>query len=154
MTENTAPDAPIPAVALNGKLWPIPQLVWKDLRKCRAELLELSGRINAASAETPAAPDDATDEELEARGLAIVAGVFHGLSNDDFDRLVMRPIHAGLAAGHPELSLDEFYSWPIGEADRQLVWLAVRRQSGLFVFGGKAEEPDAGEAEGTALSPK
>jgi hypothetical protein len=129
-----------PTVTLAGREWPIPELVWRDLRKCRAELIEMNGKINEALAASAAE-----------QPMAVVARVFKDLSNEDYDRLVMAPIHAGLAVAHPELARAEFEAWSVSEADRQMAWLVVRRQSGLFFFGDAGPSP--GEAEGADQSP-
>jgi hypothetical protein len=148
MTEPAEFDpATTPSVSLGGKSWPIPVLVWRDLKKCRRELIELNRMINDGLAAS--APDP--DEEPAARGLrqlVVMGQVFGDLSNDDFDRLVMGPIHAGLAAAHPTLTRDELEGWPLTDSERQMAWLTVRRQSGLFVFVSVPE--DEGEPEDAA----
>ena len=149
MTEPAAFDPEVMAsVALAGRRWPVPELVWRDLRRCRKELLELNGRINeAASASAAEAGED--EEARSFRHLEILAQVFDGLSNDDFDRLVMGPIHAALQGTHPGLTRAEFDGWRTTETERQMAWLTVRRQSGLFVFKGE-ETSDPGEGGGAA----
>lgn len=147
-----------PCVTLMGKQWPIAELVWRDLRRCRGELIELNRMINAALAESAPAPDESTAE----RGLrqtGVMAQVFDGLSNDDYERLVMAPIHAGLASAHPKLTRAAFDGWRMSDYERQIAWLTVRKQSGLFVFldsePGDSEPGDdsPGEADGAARSP-
>jgi hypothetical protein len=138
-----------PCVTLAGKVWPIPELVWLQLSKCRRELIELNDMINAAIvADDGDGAGDETGAERLARHQHLVGQVFLALDNDDFDRLVMRPVHLGLTALHPTLGRDEFYGWPLTEAERQLAWLTVRRQSGIFAF--RDEEPAPGELLGAA----
>ena len=142
-------DPDIPRVALGGLVWPIPELAWCDLKKCRSQLLELTALINEAVA--PSATFVHEDEAARiASNLALISTVFQGLSNEDFDRLVMGTLHAGLQAGHPGLSRAEFESWAIEEADRQVAWLTVRRQSGLFVQSAERlpDGAEPGEADG------
>jgi hypothetical protein len=147
LTEPADLDAEIPRVTLAGKAWPIPELVWTQLRKCRRELIELNGLINAALAESAPAPDEsALDRGL--RQMGVMEQVFLGLSNDDFDRLVMAPIYLALSGAHPDLSRDEFDAWRLTETERQLAWLTVRRQSGLFIF--RDVETPSGEDVGAA----
>ena len=129
-------------VTLNGKVWPVPKLAWCSLKKCRKELFELTWLINEVIA-AKASPDN----------LSALSKVFQGLSNDDFDRLVMGPIHAGLTALHPALTREELESWPISEGDRQLAWMTVRRQSDMFVSRGGGEDGNPGEAGGAPRSP-
>jgi len=139
-------------VTLAGKQWPIPPLVWRDLKKCRAELLELTDTINRAVAAAAAIPDEDADARM-LRDMGVVSQVFQELSNDDFDRLVMGPIHAGLAAANPSLTRAEFESWPISEIDRQLAWLVVRTQSGLFLVREDGPDSQPGEIRGAPRSP-
>jgi len=132
---------------LAGKVWPIPELVWRDLKKCRAELLDLSARMSAAIDASPDV-DGEGDVGRSARHMAVMSDVFNGLSNEDFDRLVMGVLFAGLVAGHPGLTRAEFEGWVTSETERQFAWMVVRRQSGLFVFS--TEAPAPGEGEGAA----
>lgn len=136
-----------PAVTLGGKLWPIPELVWRDLRKCRKELLELNSRLNLALGALEGEAGE-PDGARAMRYMAVLGDLFDGLSNEDFERLVMGPLHAALCAAHPQLTRDEFDGWRITEAERLAAWLVVRRQSGLFVFGG--EQAPSGEGPGAA----
>jgi len=130
MIEPATADPDVPTVTLAGQAWPIPELVWRDLKKCRRELIELTDKINASAG----AGGDA---------FARMAAVFDGLSNEDFDRLLIGPILAGLQSLHPSLTRAEFETWRTTETERQLAWLTVRRQSGLFVFAEGA--PPSGE---------
>ncbi|HEY2178097.1 MAG TPA: hypothetical protein VGH15_05895 [Caulobacteraceae bacterium] len=136
-------------ITLAGKDWPIPELAWRDLRKCRRELLEMNGRINAAVAASEAeAPEGESEDGRRGRHFVAMGALFADLTNEDFDRLVMGPILAALQAAHPDLKREEFEAWPSAEAERQMAWLTVRRQSGLFLFGGEAgagDEPGEGE---------
>lgn len=148
MTEPVAFDPETtPSVTLAGKQWPIPELVWRDLRKCRAELIELTARINVAIAASPA-PADESDLGRGLRHMIVLERVFEDLSNEDFDRLVMGPIHAALCAAHPSLSKEELFSWRLTESERQMAWLTVRRQS--LLFSSRAEGPEPGEGDGAA----
>jgi hypothetical protein len=157
MTEPAAFDPQTtPTISIAGKEWPIPELVWKDLRKCRKELIELN-RLVGATVDGLEVVEDEPVLDRAVRQMAAMAEVFHDLSNDDFERLVMGPVLAGLQAAHPSLTPDEFYGWTIAEADRQLAWMTVRRQSGLFIFRGEASDDaqdqadaDPGEAAGAA----
>ncbi len=146
MTEpaENAPDGAA-FITLGGKDWPVPVLAWRQLQKCRRELLELSSLINEAIAARPV-PADADDDAHLARNGEAMLGVFRGLSNEDYDRLIMGPIFVGLTALHPTLGRDEFDSWSSGEDDRQTAWLAVRRQSGMFMT--RSEAAPSGEAKG------
>lgn len=137
-----------PAVMLAGKPWPIPELVWRDLRKCRAELIELNTRVNEAL-ERSDGPADEEPISRNFRQLGVLAAALNALDNDDFDRLVMGPIFVALRSLHPSLSRDEFDSWRTTETERQTAWLTVRRQSGLFVFSAGADE-EPGEEAGAA----
>jgi hypothetical protein len=139
--------ATTPTVNLAGQAWPIPELVWRDLRKCRRELLELSGRLNDAIAASRAPPDE-TEAARGLRHMVVMDRVFDDLDNDDFDRLVMGVLHAGLVAAHPTLTRADFDAWPMTEAERRMAWLTVRRQSGLFVARRGGDEP--GEGGGAA----
>jgi len=77
--------------------------------------------------------------------------VVTSLANEDFDRLVMGPLFVGLSAAHPDLTRDELDSWPMTEFDRQLAWLTVRRQSGLFVIReASADDVETDEEPGEA----
>jgi hypothetical protein len=153
MTEPAAFDeTAVPAVTLAGRDWPIPELAWRDLKKCRQELLELTRRINAVTGADPGA----ADESAAARGvrhLALMSDLLEGLSNEDYDRLVMGPLFAGLVASHPTLTRAEVESWASTESERLFAWLLVRRQSGLFLSSA-APEPqveapaDPGEGDG------
>lgn len=137
-----------PAMSLCGKSWPVPELVWRDLKRCRSAIIELNGRLNDAIAAAPELPG-ATEAERVARNMGILGDVFDGLSDEDCDRLVVTVIHAGLNAAHPSITRSEFEGWRLTERDRQMAWLVVRRQSGLFVFQGD-EAPSPGEADGAA----
>lgn len=139
----------IPAVFIGGREWPIPELVWRDLRKCRQELIELNARVGEAVSASRG-PEDESEIDRGARNMVVLAQVFRDLSNDDFERLVMAPIHVGLCAASPALTRDEFFGWRTTEIERQLAWLTVRRQSGLFIFQG--ETTQSGEGSG-AQSP-
>jgi len=150
-TEPVAIEPGTPAVRLAGKLWPIPELAWRDLKKCRSALLALTDQINdviAAAKDTSGEDDDVRAQ----RNLAAVSLVFQALADDDFDRLVVGPIHAGLQAAHPTLSREEFDGWSFSEAELQLAWLTVRGQSGLFVLRAPGSDGNAlsGEVAGVA----
>jgi hypothetical protein len=151
MTEPASLDPEVPRAVLAGKEWPIPELVWRDLRKCRGQLIELNGRLSTAIA----ALDVVEGEDVVARWtrhLGAMAEVFNALSNEDCDRLVMEVLFVALSAAHPSLSREEFESWRTTETERQTAWLVVRRQSGLFVFinDGAGEADPSGEAAGAA----
>ncbi len=134
-----------PSVVLAGQVWPVPELGWRDLKKCRSALIELNRRLNAAIAASVAASDEA-DEARGARHMAAMADLFNGLSDEDCERLVMEPLLAALQAQHPGLTRAAFFGWHTSELERQLAWLTVRRQSGLFVIYAGADA--AGEADG------
>jgi hypothetical protein len=129
-----------PVITLAGKNWPVPVLGWEQLQNCRDELLELTGRINDAIAADPL-PDDAGDEARGDHNMAAMIKVFRGLKNEDYGRLVVGPIYAALTALHPSLSRKEFNSWPMLEGERQLAWLTVRTQSGMFTLRDKGNAP-------------
>jgi len=143
-----------PTVTLAGKMWPVPVLAWKQLQYCRMEFLELTASINAAIAASDDAVEVSGDKKREsedARGIrhmGVLAEVLNGLSNGDFGRLVIIPLHSAVSALHPSVTRDEFAEWPITEGERQLAWLTARRQSGLFVMSGEA--PPKGETKGAA----
>jgi len=140
-----------PSVVLAGKAWPIPKVLgWRALSRCRAELLDLTRRLNAAIKATAGSADE-TDDERQVRHTTAMDEVFNGLSNEDYDRLVVGPMLAALQALHRGLTRDEFEAWELTEFERQLAWLAVRGQSGLFVTG--KGDPDPGEASGTSRIP-
>ena len=143
-------DRSIPRVALAGREWPIPELVWRDLKKCRQQLLELSALIRTNIAAREPVASDAGDDVRAASDLLAMSEVLQGLSNEDFDRLVMGPIHAGLVAGHPSLTREELDGWVIDEPDRQWAWLVVRGQAGLFVKQDDAAVQEKEEAPGEA----
>ena len=159
MTDTPALDPETTAQAtLAGRLWPVPLLGWRSLRRCRGEFMELTRLINAAIAEAPPPADAADDAAIGDRNLRIMAGVFDGLSNDDFDRLVVGPVHAGVAAGSPEVTRAALEALPVEEFEWQLAWLTVRRQSGMFALRGAASAPaegddPSGEGQGAARSP-
>lgn len=143
-----------PTVTLGGRNWPIPELLgWRQLSRCRQQLLGLNSRIAAAAKASPA-PPDADDEALVLHNVMVMSDVFTGLSNDEFDDLVQGPLFAALSALHPKLTREEFDGWPVTESERQFALLTVRRCSGLFVFGAPEtapdEEPPPGEAQGAA----
>ncbi|MGC1300932.1 MAG: hypothetical protein WA840_01035 [Caulobacteraceae bacterium] len=149
MTEPAAFDAETtPAVTLGQQLWPVPELVWSDLKKCRRELIELNDMINAAAAAEPAEAEESPAERGN-RQLRVMGQLLDGLSNEEYDRLVMGPVLAALQAAHPTLTKGEFAVLRSTEAERQMAWLTARRQSGLFVFAG-GEQPAPGEASGAA----
>lgn len=152
MTEPAAFDAEAtPAVTLAGKVWPIPELVWRDLRKCRKELLELTDLINVAIAASPGHEGEG-DQARAVRHMTAMELAIGELSNEDFERLVMGPLLAGLQAAHPSFTRDELWGMRLTETERQVAWIVVRRQSGLFAA--KADEETVpGEAGGAAQSP-
>ena len=149
-------------VELAGRQWPVPVLVWRDLKKCRYELIELQNRFNDASRWLPPplvdADDDHADEAakrekaMSARNAQVLGSVFNSLPNEDYDRLVMGPIFIALHALHPKLTRDEFESWHSSEAERQFAWLMVRTQTGMFLAAAP-EDDDAGEAAGDTQPP-
>jgi hypothetical protein len=147
MIEPATPgDVDIPTIALAGKDWPVPELVWRDLKTCRKELIELQGLVNAAIA----ASQGPAGESAAARGLrylGVVAEVFEGLGDAEYDRLVMGVLLTALRAAHPGLTREEFEGWRTTEAERQLAWLTVRRQSGLFVFHDTGAAPTDDDAD-------
>lgn len=149
MTEPAEFDAEAtPTVTLAGKEWPVPELAWTQLKLCRAALLEVSTRINAAT-RAAKAPKSETASDRLSRELGLVTKVFAELSDEDYDRLIMAPLHAGLTALHPELKRAEFDAWRSTEFERQMAWFTLRRQSGLFVFRGEpTPEDDPGEGQG------
>jgi hypothetical protein len=146
MSEPAEIEPGVPTVVLDGREWPIPELVWRDLKKCRAELIELNRLINDAVNALP-------PEKRDAGAMGAMSQVFNDLSNDDFDRLIIGPIVAGLQSLHPSITRDEFEAWTVSEADRQMAWLIVRRQSGLFVFRDAPPSDDEGEAQGESQPP-
>ena len=104
MIEPAIREADTPTVVLAGKDWPIPELVWRDLRKCRKELIELTDLINAAMA-AAITEDDPDEGELQRglRRLGLITKVFDHLSNEDYDRLVMGPLLAALQSANHEV---------------------------------------------------
>jgi hypothetical protein len=131
-------DQPPPTITLAGKDWPIPELlVWRDLKKCRSELLELTARINAAVV-------------ISGDSMETVARLLDDLPNEDFDRLVMGPLLAAVQSLHPTVTRADFEAWPTTELERQFAWLKVRQHSGLFVF---SKEAAPGEADGAPSPP-
>jgi hypothetical protein len=115
-----------PIVKLGGREFPVPELAPRQLRQIRSALIEFNNLLRKS-------PD----------GAAI------SLSDDQYDRLLLKPVYIGLTRGAPDLKPDEFDDLPISETELITAWFTVRRQSGLFVTveksGAGASEP--GEAQ-------
>lgn len=127
MTEAAA--APVVVdVVLGGKSWPIPELVPRQLRLIRAELIEMTRRLNA----DPKA--------------------FGALSNADYETMLLRVVHVALTRSNPELTEAAFFDLPATEAELIEAWNVVQRQSGLFVFEKKGSGGDAPEGEAGAAA--
>jgi len=138
MTEPTPFDpATTPTVTLGGKEWPVPELVWVQLKRCRRAILDLQALLNASvrASDAMAAPDE-SPLEAAGRRMGSMAGVLNSLSDDDYERLVMSVLHVALTGANPQLSRAEFDCWPTTETERQMAWLVVRQQSLLFVTTG------------------
>lgn len=159
MTEAAIPDdAKIPTVTLAGKEWPVPELVWVQLKRCRRAILDLQALLNASvRASDAAAPEDEGPLEAAGRRMGSMAGVLNSLSDDEYERLVVSVLYVALTGAHPQLSRAEFDAWPTTETERQMAWLVVRQQSLLFVAAGSAgapsaddEDEDPGEVRGAA----
>lgn len=147
-----------PTVTLAGKEWPVPELAWLQLKRSRRAILDLQALINGAVKASDAdAPPDEGPFEAAGRRMAAMAGVFNGLSDDDYERLVVGVLHTALTGGNPQLTRADFDGWCATETERQIAWLVVRRQSGLFLSAGSAgeqapddEDDDLGEVRGAA----
>jgi hypothetical protein len=115
-----------PIVTLGGRGFPVPELAPRQLRQIRSALIEFNNLLRKS-------PD----------GAAI------SLSDDQYDRLLLKPVYIGLTRGTPDLKPEEFDDLPISETELITAWFTVRRQSGLFVTveksGAGASEP--GEAQ-------
>lgn len=141
-----------PSMALGGQAWPVPPLVWRDLKKCRRAIVELNDLLNLAIDADPG-PEGEGRLERSIRYMVIMERVLDALPDEDYDRLVMGPVLAGLQAAHPAMTRAEFEDLRSTEAERQRAWLTVRLQSGLFMVvdaEGPAENPASGEAVGAA----
>lgn len=112
-------------VLLAGRNWPVPDLVPRQMRHIRGPLREMNQRLAAA-----------TDKHL---------GQFINLAEEDYERLLLRPVHQALTRAHPGLTFEEFLDWPVKETELLLAWFKVREASGLFVMAAEGEKP-AGEA--------
>lgn len=121
-----------PSITLDGKEWPVPELVPRQLRHIRNALLEMNNRLGKQGS---------GDEASKA------SDAFLTLDDADYDRLLLKPLYWALTRAHPSLTEDEFQD--LRATDSQLItgWYVVRAQSGLFVFSdGEGGAPQTGEA--------
>lgn len=131
MTSPAVHDPNTPTVKLDGKEWPIPELVPRQLRHMRSALLEMNAKLGQEDG----------DKAVSAFGL---------LSDEDYDRLVLKPIYWALTRAHPALTEEEFLDFKSTDGERVTAWYIVRTQSGLFVFAqpeGEDGATQAGEAQ-------
>lgn len=135
MTTPAANTGNFPTITWNKQQWPIPELAPRQLREVRSALQEFNKMIG--------------DTRKSAAGNGSDIGLFTelcvSLSNEDYERLLLKPVYFGLTRAHPTLTWEEFLDVNITDADAVAAWFVVRRQSGLFVFD-EAEESGQGEA--------
>lgn len=130
MTPTSFDESITPFIAIGGAKYPVPELVPRQLRHIRNALFELNSRLGQGGS-----------------GQAAI-DVFIGLKDEDYDRLLLEPVFWALTRAHPELKKEDFLDLPWTDSELIGAWFVVRKQSGLFVFGGdeKPGEAQAGES--------
>lgn len=122
------------SVMLGGESHPIPALLtWPTLKTCRARILDLTRRLADALDEAGARAEDESELLWMTRRVRASDAVFAGLSDEDYDDLVVGVIYAALRQAEPALTREAFDAIPATEFERQRAWFAVRLHSGLFM---------------------
>lgn len=124
-------DPKVPTVTLGGKEWLIPPLAIRQQREVWAPIVKLNGLIN---------------EVKDGK----VAEAFYGLTNDEWNALILKPVYVALTKANPELNEDEFLDMVVSGTDLIGAWFVVREQSRIFLSRG---DSDLGEAKAARKSP-
>lgn len=125
-------------MVLAGQKWPIPDLGPRQLRHCRAALIEMNNRfLNAPE--------------------SMKVGEFIKLSDEDYGRLILDPIYLALTRAHPDMKREEFLDMAAKDMELMLAWFRVRDASGLFQMvapdetGAAAPAGDTPQGEAAAV---
>lgn len=121
-----------PFAVLDGKKWPIPVFVWRQLEVSRNKIKSLNDVIIGSS------PKDAGE-----RYMAL---------DDDQYRTMGEVVYQALLGAHPGLSLDEFRNMRISDGQLFEAFLVARKQSGVYVFR-EASEGETGQCDGERDQP-
>jgi len=120
MTEPAQHDGNTPTIHLDGRDWPVPVFVWRQLEQSRAKIIGLNDAIIGSQ----------KDGKVNERYISLDDGQY---------RTVGEVVYQALLGAHPKLTVEEFRNMRISDGELFAAFLVARRQSGIYVFSDAAE---------------